>query len=421
MNDHCRTLVRMRQDPSRCRAARASWASRGGRHAVVVATAAIGAAGAWLMAPTTAGAFQVCERTCELADKACLAAVAACETKIHAYNLYTGQMGAGAAAHMLPAVSRSILGSRYPGANLVAYRFAFADRQPPGNATTDCQTTYFSNSAYVDRVRNAGANTNWFLLLHELAHVEQCAAGGGREAYAKRWWDELEAAVMAQGGRIDFTQTPQQLADQIGSLYQRVHDAMPMERAASAKAGTVLTDLNRCCIDLDGRPILPLRGVSIDDRLDSGSTRHILAAKVEHGDPPFKAQWRIRNPGEQAYTAQSQRPIDGLELVWTPKRDPAKAQRVENPVETRLNWRYEIEVEIAQRDRDLAPVKLTRTIVLSERVALGKPPATAPGPKLPVPPPQSLPQPALPVPGKPPAPTPGPTPGPTTTKPSVTR
>ncbi len=420
MNNPGSMLVRMRRHPSRHRVRSARCARHGGRRAGAVVGTAISVA-AWLMPSSDAGAFQVCDRSCAPTDAACLATVAACETKIHAYNLYTGQMGARAAAHMLPAVSRSILGSRYPGANLVAYRFAFADRQPPGNATTDCQTTYFGNSAYVDRVRNAGSNTNWFWLLHELAHVEQCAAGGGREAYANRWWDELEAAVMAQGGRIDFTQTPQQLADQIGSLYQQVHDAMPMERAASAKAGTVLTDLNRCCIDLDGRPILPLRAVSIDDRPDSGSARHILAAQVEHGDPPFKAQWRIRNPGEQSYTAQSERPIDGLELVWTPKKDPAKAQRVESPIETRPNWRYDIEVEIAQRDRDLAPVKLTRTIVLSERVALGKPPATAPGPKLPVPPPQSLPQPALPVPGKPPTPTPTPTPGPTTTMPSVTR
>ncbi len=125
----------------------------------------------------------------------------------------------------------------------------------------------------------------------------------------------------------DFTQSPQQLADQMGSLYLQVHDAMPMERAASTKAATVLTDLNRCCIDRHGRPILPLRAVS--------------------------------------------------------------------------------------------PAKLSRTIMLLERVALGKPPATSAGPKLPVPPPQSLPQPALPVPGKPPAPTPAP--GPTATKPSVMR
>lgn len=418
MNDPRSMLVRVRRHPSRTLARSAMCALPGGRRAGAIVGTAICVA-AWLMPSSDASAFQVCESRCQPTDAACLATVAACETKIHAYNLYTGQMGSGVGTHQLPSVSRAILASRYPRANLGVYRFAFSDRQPPGNATTDCQTTYFGNSAYVDRVRNAGPNANWFWLLHELAHAEQCTEGGGREAYAKRWWDELEAAVVAQGGTVDFTQSPQQLADQMGSLYQRVHDAMPMERAASTKAATVLTDLNRCCIDLDGRPILPLRAVSIDDRPDAGSTRHILAAKVEHGDPPFRAQWRIRNPGEQSYSAQSQRPIDGLELVWTPKKDPTKAQRVENPVETRLNWRYDVEVEIAQRDRDLAPVKLTRTIVLSERVALGKPPATSPGPKLPVPPPQSLPQPALPVPGKTPAPTPAP--GPAATKPSVTR
>lgn len=420
MNDPRSMLVRVHRHPSRTLARSAMCALPGGRRAGAIVGTAIWVA-AWLTPSSDASAFQVCERSCAPTEAACLAAVTACESRIHAYNLYMEQMGGGIGKYELPTVSRSILASRYPRANLGVYRFAFSDRQPPGNATTDCQTTYYSNSAYVDRVRHAGPNTNWFWLLHELAHAEQCAEGGGREAYAKRWWDELEAAVVAQGGRVDFTQSPQQLAGQMESLYRQVHDAMPMERAASTRAATVLSDLSRCCIDLDGRPILPLRAVSIDDRPDAGSTRHILAAKVEHGDAPFKAQWRIRNPGEQSYTAQSQQPIDGLELAWTPKKDPAKARRVENPIETRLIWQYDIEVEIAQRDRDLAPVKLTRTVVLSERVAPGKPPASAPGPKLPVPPPQSLPQPTLPVPVKPPAPTPAPTPGPTATKPSVTR
>jgi hypothetical protein len=363
------------------------------------------------MPATTAFAFQVCARNCGLGDAACLAAIAACETKIHSYNLYMEQMGAGVPRHQLPAVYRDILRSRYPLADINAYRFGFSDRQPQNNATTDCLTTYFNRSDYVDSLRAAGANPNWPWLLHEVTHVEQCGSGGGREAYAKRWWDELEAALAAQGRTVDFTQSPQQLANQMGALFLQVHDAMPMERAADAKAGTVQADLERCCIDRDGKPVLPLKAISIEDRLDAGSSRHILSAKVESGDPPFTTRWRIRNPGEPNYTEQPQNLIHGLELLWTPKKDPGKAEVVETGIETRRLWRYGIEVEITQQNPALGKNKLSRTIVLSERQTIKKPATGVQTvPKLPTAPPSSVPGPTLPGPVKPPMPAPGPLP-----------
>jgi hypothetical protein len=375
--------------------------------AVVIAGAVVR-----LTPATTAFAFQVCARNCAPADAGCLAEIAACETKIHAYNLYMEQMGAGVTRHQLPAVYRYILRSRYPLADFNAYRFGFSDRQPPNNATTDCLTTYFNHRDYVDSLRAGGANPNWSWLLHEVTHAEQCASGGGRESYARRWWDEMETALAARGRTVDFTQPPQELANQMGALFLQVHDAMPMERTADAKAGTVRAELRRCCIDRDGKPVLPLNAISIEDRLDAGSSRHILAAKVENGDPPFTTRWRIRNPGEPGFIDQPQNLIHGLELLWTPKKDPGKAEVVESQLDTRLRWRYEIEVEITQQNPALDKIKLSKTIVLSERQTIKKPATGVQTvPKLPTPPPpSSVPGSTLPGPVKPPIPAPGPLP-----------
>jgi len=220
----------------------------------------------------------------------------------------------------------------------------------------------------------------------------------------------MDAALITRGRTVDFTQPPQQLADQMGALFLQVHDVMPMEVAADTKAGTVRVDLERCCIDRDGKPVLPLKAISIEDRLDAGTARHILAAKVESGDPPFTTKWRIRNPGEPNYIDQPQNLINGLELLWTPVKDPGKATVVENDFQSGLRWQYEIEVDITQQNPALDKSKLVKTIVFSEIRSKGKPESGVPTlPKFPTaPPPSSVP--GLTPPGsvRPPIPPPGP-------------
>jgi len=98
MNDPRSMLVRARRHPSRTLARSAGRALHGGRRDSAIAGAAICVA-AWWMPSNDARAFQVCDRSCKPTDAACLATVAACETKIHAYNLYTGQMGSGVGTH----------------------------------------------------------------------------------------------------------------------------------------------------------------------------------------------------------------------------------------------------------------------------------------------------------------------------------
>ncbi len=391
-------------------------------------TVLIGAAVCSLALTGPVHAFAVCAKTCPVGDVACVASVAACETKINAYNIYMAQMGADVPKLQLPSVYRDVLGPKYSQANFNSYRFGFSDRQPPHNATTDCATTYFNSVDYVDGLKNADANPDWHWLLHEVTHVEQCTAAGGREAYAKRWWGEMEARLAAMGRTVDFTQTPDQLAKQMGGLFLMVHDAMPMERAADNKAASVLVELERCCIDQGRKPIRPLKVTAIDDHPDAGSTvRLILTAKVDDGDSPFTSKWRIKSPGDLNYVNQPQNLVNGLALLWTPKKDPARAtvETEDNAFYTKTTrrWTFDIEVEVLQQATSLDTQKLTRTIVITEGSTIPKKSDTGPViPQIPKESPQPV-NPGLPSPGQvpplPPAPSPNPSPDPVPPKPPL--
>ena len=213
---------------------------------------------AWLsLAAGKARAADPCAKRCVAGDLACNAAVALCDMQISAYYAYMDQLDTGQPKVPLPAIYQEILRPYYPHADLAKIRIAFSDQQPPDNATTDCDVLYFNDAAYVTALRDAAPNRKWTWLLHELEHPEQCAAAGGREGYAKRWWSELETAVRASGASIDVFQSTEELAKQLQALYARVHGSMPMERAADAKAEEALAQLRACCIAADGAPARP--------------------------------------------------------------------------------------------------------------------------------------------------------------------
>lgn len=190
--------------------------------------------------------------TCAPEDLSCRTEVALCELKIRAFEIYMEQLDTGRPKYPLPQVYQDVLRTHYPQANLAEIRFAFSDQQPPDSATTDCNDIYFNDASFVEALHTGGPNRKLLWLLHELEHPEQCAAAGGRPGYAKRWWDELEAAVRASGETIDVFQSTDEIAKQLRRLYARVHGAMPMERAADAKAEAVLADLRQCCLAEDG-------------------------------------------------------------------------------------------------------------------------------------------------------------------------
>ena len=212
---------------------------------------------ALLLPARTDAVIGVCRATCAQEDLACRAAVAICETKIRAFETYMQQIGTGQTRHPLPEIYQTVLRPYYPKVDLASIRFAFSDRQPVDNATTDCNTIYFNDAKYVETLRSAGPNPRLEWLLHELAHPEQCAAAGGREGYAKRWWAETLAAVAASDETVDLFQDSDEVMEQLEKLSVRLHDAMPMEREADERARAVLAQLRGCCIAADGALIAP--------------------------------------------------------------------------------------------------------------------------------------------------------------------
>ncbi|MFZ5877660.1 MAG: hypothetical protein ACOYXU_14835 [Nitrospirota bacterium] len=149
-----------------------------------------------------------------------------CETKVVLYRRYMDVLGAGVTLYRLPDDYVDQLKGYYPNVNLRSVRFGFSDRQPPGNATTDCHNMYFSSRDYTEKLRTGTVDDDFFWLYHELRHTEQCKEVGGRDPYAEMWFKHLEySALTTNINNPDY--------------YKVLHDRMPMERDADARATAV--------------------------------------------------------------------------------------------------------------------------------------------------------------------------------------
>lgn len=153
-----------------------------------------------------------------------------CESKVALYRRYMDQLGAGVSLVRLPNAYVEQLKNHYPKVNLGTVRFGYSSRQPAGNTTTDCHNIYSARKDFVDRLRNAtlgGDPTLLHLLYHELRHTEQCTELGGRDPYAERWFRDLEISALTTN-----LNNP--------NYYRVLHDRMPMEKDADARADAVL-------------------------------------------------------------------------------------------------------------------------------------------------------------------------------------
>jgi len=191
-----------------------------------------------LLALTPGGlpAQGVCQETCPnpLADPAgatlCAARIATCTGKLSLYQGYMSQLSLGSVKAQLTPLYIQILAPLFPTAGVTAWRFAWANRQPVNNSTTDCTTTYFNpNATYANTLAQGKLTQDWEfrLLYHELTHVEQCKAMGGRDRYAKIWFAQAELAFL-RTANLD-----------------QIHDLQPMENDAAAKAATLLETTRR--------------------------------------------------------------------------------------------------------------------------------------------------------------------------------
>ena len=203
--------------------------------------------------PISAACAETCPNalTDPFGAAACAARVSTCQSKLVLYQSYMAQLGLNVPRFPLPAFYVEILQPHYPGANLSTWRFGASDRQPPNNTTTDCTVTYFNPGFpnYTARLTTGALNTEQELnlLMHELAHVEQCMQAGGRDRYARMWFEQAELAFLQSA---DLT---------------AIHDLQPMENQADARALTVFTATARHR-NTDGRFVAPqsnLRTASI--------------------------------------------------------------------------------------------------------------------------------------------------------------
>lgn len=238
--------------------------------------------------------FKVCAETCPdpLRDPggaaACHTRIAACETKLTMYNGYMAQLGAGVQTFTLPAMYRELLQPFY-SANLANWRFGFSDRQPPGNATTDCNVTYFNRANFVTLLRQGALDGLWGWLFHELQHFAQCNTLGSRDAYAKMWFGHLEVAFIQN--------------NDLATL----HDRMIMESQADTKSSSVLesTIPIRDSRDRLVRPIsvslIAPGGATLGDRATITTGSYTITGKVTGGSDPLTWEWWIKRPGMSYY------------------------------------------------------------------------------------------------------------------------
>ncbi len=236
------------------------------------------------------GVAVACQRTCPDAVRfpveaaQCAAEIGLCQTRLGLYDTYMTQLGAGVNRRSLPAAYVEVLQPFYPGAPLGNYRFGFSPRQL-AVATTDCSMTYYTTQAYVDKVAAGSLSTpNEFkLLFHEIHHYRQCMQAGGRNQFAKMWFDQIPLNRL-------------QTFDM-----NIIHDAMPMEGQASAAQETIFTSVAESNRDASGRLVPSMRVVLKRGADTVGSTMTAttgtplnLTAELTGGSQPIKSLWQLR-------------------------------------------------------------------------------------------------------------------------------
>jgi hypothetical protein len=181
------------------------------------------------------------ERLKKAADK--LAPVLAPHTAffISQYRKYMGNISAVAdRPTVLPASTRQRLQRYFTLSDLSKVRIAFSPSAlvgapPPVSACiTDCTTIYCRDHSFVARVRS-GEISN--LLIHEIAHTQQCARWGGRNQYAMQWFRNVPR------GLIDAASAKGASPGGSTSFGTRFHDGMPMEQEAFGVAGRTCATL----------------------------------------------------------------------------------------------------------------------------------------------------------------------------------
>lgn len=276
---------------------------------LAVALLAAAAAGAQPVSPACQENCPTCgvgsPPSCVAQATACAARIADCTAKLTAFNGYIAQMRAGVPRYSLTSTFRDVL-SQFYSVNLGQWEFGYSYRQPPNNATTPCDETYFNDSPYVDALGAGTVDRSWTWLFHEIAHYEQCQQVGGYDFFAKMWWDHLSVSAVES------------------SNLEELHDQMQMEQQAESKAQQVFAQFAQCCLDPStNRLIRPLEVTPISL---SYSPVHVgnpltVSVQVSDGPPQQTAEWYVKPPNASLFSpAGSVGTVasSGESFTWTP-------------------------------------------------------------------------------------------------------
>ncbi len=146
------------------------------------------------------------------------------ETAYMAYIKFFDQVNQGSSTYAMPTVLKNRI-KPYYHVNLNDITIK-SSPNISGFAITDCKTIYFSeDSTFIQNMLSDDlTGDNMELLLHELAHSDQCLSVGGRREYAVKWFIELTGTVV-----LNPVAVINNILDMSGNA---IHDAMPMEQAA---------------------------------------------------------------------------------------------------------------------------------------------------------------------------------------------
>jgi hypothetical protein len=141
------------------------------------------------------------------------------------YRRFFAILAKGTSGRRLKAAYRDFVRGRYR-LDVNRVRIAFSRRVPNNVCITDCYRIYCGSAARVRRATRGRLVER--IILHELAHTEQCRARG-RQRYADMWFGQLPGSLRRSLANAVRTR-------RVRGLVRQIHGNMPMERAAQSKA-----------------------------------------------------------------------------------------------------------------------------------------------------------------------------------------
>ena len=141
------------------------------------------------------------------------------------YKAFMRKWEGKADTHMAPAL-QAFVKRQYPGVDVARIRFGLVSDTPSSSCITDCYDIYCDKGWVLDDIKSGAVGSS--LIFHELTHVEQCVAQGGREDYAKFWFKNLPVGFFnAIDGNVK------------DDFKKDLHNKMPMEKQAEKKGQAV--------------------------------------------------------------------------------------------------------------------------------------------------------------------------------------